>query len=174
MEWNTFYEKNSLLTDKESCKPIYDESGTLNAMMCDEKNTIKKEIQERQKLRWDNNLKCLLENFKPSKEEIKTLNISTLTKELKEIKERLSVVEKRTTKNFSRSYTSCYLYEVMRNPSIFMDKEKLLELFPIEDRIEYLQDQIKLNVNNFDKEAKEEYYKYLLNILKSINDSNLT
>ena len=163
----------------ESCKPIYDESGTLNAMMCDEKicdekNTIKKEIQERQKLRLDNNLKCLLENFKPSKEEIKTLNISTLTKELKEIKERLSVVEKRTTKNFSRSYTSCYLYEVMRNPSIFMDKEKLLELFPIEDRIEYLQDQIKLNVNNFDKEAKEEYYKYLLNILKSINDGSLT
>ena len=179
MEWNTFYEKNSLLTDKESCKPIYDESGTLNAMMCDEKicdekNTIKKEIQERQKLRWNNNLKSLLENLKSSKEEIKTLNISTLWKDLKEIKERLSVVEKRTTKNFSRSYTSCYLYEVMRNPSIFMDKEKLLELFPIEDRIEYLQDQIKLNVNNFDKEAKEEYYKYLLNILKSINDGSLT
>lgn len=163
----------------ESCKPIYDESGTLSVVMCDEKicdekNTIKKEIQARQKLRWNDNLKSLLENLKSSKEEIKTLNISTLWKELKDIKERLSVVEKRTTKNFSRSYTSCYLYEVMRNPSIFMDREKLLELFPIEDRIEYLQDQIRLNVNNFDKEAKEEYYKYLLNILKSINNGSLT
>ena len=173
MEWNTFYEKNSLLTDKESCKPIYDESGTLNAMMCSDESPIEKEIQKRQKLKWNDNLMSLLEGLKSSKEEIKTLNISTLTKELKDIKERLSVVEKRTTKNFSRSYTSCYLYEVMRNPSIFMDREKLLELFPIEDRIEYLQDQIKLNVNDLDKKDKEDYYKYLLNVLKSINDGSL-
>lgn len=162
----------------KSCKPIYDESGTLNAVMCDEKicedkSPIEKEIQARRKLRWNDNLMSLLEGLKSSKEEIKILNISTLWKDLKDIKERLSVVEKRTTKNFSRSYTCCYLYEVMKNPSIFMDKEKLLELFPIEDRIEYLQDQIRLNVNNFNKEAKEEYYKYLLNILKSINDGSL-
>lgn len=161
-----------------SCEPIYDESGTLSVIMCDEKicdekNTIKKEIQARQKLRWDNNLKSLLENFKPSKEEIKTLNISTLIKELKEIKERLSVVEKRTTKNFSRSYTSCYLYEAMRNPSISMNREKLLELFPIEDRIKYLQDQIRLNVNDLDKEDKEEYYNYVLKLIKNLTNGKL-
>lgn len=137
---------------------LFDEGGYIDAIMCssDTKEQFFNLIKE------------------DKKEEIKTLNISTLWNDLEDIKERLSVVEKRTTKNFSRSYTSCYLYEVMKNPSIFMDREKLLELFPIEDRIEYLQDQIRLNVNNFDKEAKEEYYKYLLNILKSINDGSLT
>lgn len=134
---------------------LFDEGGYMDVIMCpsDTKEQFFNLVKE------------------DKKEEIKTLNIPTLWKELKDIKERLSVVEKRTTKNFSRSYTSCYLYETMKNPSIFKDREKLLELFPIEDRIEYLQDQIRLNVNNLDKEAKEKYYKYLLNIL---NDGSLT
>lgn len=136
---------------------LFDEGGYIDAIMCssDTKGQFFKLVEDKE-------------------EKVKKLNISTLWNDLEDIKERLSVVEKRTTKNFSRSYTSCYLYEVMKNPSIFMDREKLLELFPIEDRIEYLQDQIKLNANDLDKKDKEDYYKYLLNILKSINDGSLT
>lgn len=63
------------------------------------------------------------------------------------------------------------LYRATRNPTIFMSNERLFELFPIDDRIEFLQDEIRsycCKLNKEDEEDKEDYYKYLLNIYKSI------
>lgn len=63
------------------------------------------------------------------------------------------------------------LYRASQNPTIFMSNEKLFELFPVDDRIKFLQDEIRsycCKLAKEDKEDKEDYYKYLLNIYKSI------
>lgn len=75
----------------------------------------------------------------------------------KEDKEEMPILEK--------------LYRATRNPTILMNKEKIFELFPVDDRIEFLQDEIRsycCKLNKEDEEDKEDYYKYLLDIFKSI------
>ena len=72
----------------------------------------------------------------------------------KEDKEEMPILEK--------------LYRATRNPTILMNKEKIFELFPVDDRIEFLQDEIRSYCCKLNKEDKEDYYKYLLDIFKSI------
>ena len=84
-------------------------------------------------------------------------NLEKKNTEEKEDEEERSILEK--------------LYRATRNPNIFMSNEKLFELFPVDDRIEYLQDEIRsycCKLNKEDEEDKEDYYKYLLDIFKSI------
>ena len=93
---------------------------------------------------------------KEDEESIKK-NLEKKNTEEKEDEEERSILEK--------------LYRATRNPNIFMSNEKLFELFPVDDRIEYLQDEIRsycCKLNKEDEEDKEDYYKYLLDIFKSI------
>ena len=159
-----------------------------------DKSEILNEIKTRQKLRWNDHLINLLYSLERDivMDEKKVLydeggyinaeetsvdsfvsSFTYIENLFKKLEKRISSLEKKTElKSTTRSGRMNEIAKRMYHPTLCIDKEAVLEDYPIQDRVDYLHDELirtSSETEGLQEKILTEYYNYQKELIKKAN-----